>query len=272
MTDQSTTTGLHVADSGGEGRPVVLIHGWPMSAESWQHQVEPLRAAGQRVVVYDRRGFGRSATGDSYDYDALADDLAGILEDLDLRDVTLVGFSMGGGEVARYVARHGEERLHSLVFAAAVPPYLLRTDENPDGPLETEAAHEMRVSLEKDREAFFDGFTRDFFSAGGDPLVSEDERQDALRLCRESDPAAALACMDSFATTDFRADLDAITVPTLVIHGDSDQIVPLEGSGQRTHERIANSRLHVIEGAPHGLNASHVEEFNRVLLDFVAVG
>lgn len=127
---------LHVEDSGGAGRPVVLIHGWPLSAEAWKPQASVLREAGYRVVAYDRRGFGRSEKPEGgYDYDSLSDDLAGILEDLDLRDATLVGFSMGGGEVARYVSRHGEMRLHSVVFAAAIPPYLLKTDDNPEGPL-----------------------------------------------------------------------------------------------------------------------------------------
>jgi len=269
MTD--TDPHLHVVDSGGEGSPVVLVHGWPLSGESWQHQLEPLRGAGHRVVTYDRRGFGRSETGDRYDYDALADDLARVLVDLELRDAVLVGFSMGGGEVARYVARHGEERLRGLVFAAAVPPYLVRGEDNPDGPLTPDQAAEMRSALEKDRDAFFDDFITRFFSAGGDLLVSEEERQHAIRLCRQADQTAALACMDAFGTTDFRADLDAITLPTLVIHGDADQIVPLEGSGQRTHEQVGTSRLHVVPGAPHGLNVSHAAEFNRVLGDFLAV-
>ncbi|MEO7752167.1 MAG: alpha/beta hydrolase, partial [Terracoccus sp.] len=135
---------LHVEDSGGEGRPVVLIHGWPLSGAAWSDQVPALLAEGHRVVTYDRRGFGSSdKPRGGYDYDTLADDLAGIMEQLDLRDATLVGFSMGGGEVARYVSRHGQERLHSVVFASAVPPYLLQTDDNPDGPLTEEAAAEM---------------------------------------------------------------------------------------------------------------------------------
>ncbi|WP_110207089.1 alpha/beta fold hydrolase [Nocardioides daejeonensis] len=271
MNDQSPTRGLHVVDSGGAGRPVVLIHGWPLSGESWQAQLDPIHAAGYRVISYDRRGFGRSRPGDRYDYDTLADDLAGMLTDLDLQDVTLVGFSMGGGEVARYVARHGEDRLHSLVFAAAVPPYLMRTSDNPDGPLTAEQAEEMRKGLEQDRSAFFDDFVRTFFSSGEEPLVDDDVLAASKRMCHESDPDAALACMDSFSTTDFRDDLTAITRPTLVIHGDADQIVPLEGAGQRTHDAVAGSRLHVIAGGPHGINASHVEEFNRALVDFLAV-
>ncbi|CAM3598492.1 alpha/beta fold hydrolase [Nocardioides zeicaulis] len=264
------STKVHVEDSGGPGRPVVLIHGWPLSGESWSEQVGPLSAAGHRVVAYDRRGFGRSdKPSGGYDYDTLADDLDGVLEELDLTDVTLVGFSMGGGEVARYIARHGEDRIHSVVFAAAVPPYLMKSDDNPDGPLTEEAAKEMEDGLKADRTTFFDGFTRDFFSADGELKVTEEQRQEAIALCHQSDQTAALGCMEAFGTTDFRDDLTKVTVPTLVIHGDSDAIVPFEGSGQRTHAAIASSDLVVVEGAPHGFNVSHAEEFNRALLHFL---
>ncbi|MEO9325387.1 alpha/beta hydrolase [Nocardioides sp. C4-1] len=270
MSDEKTDgRNLHVTDSGGDGRPVVLIHGWPLSAESWSAQVPALKDAGYRVVAYDRRGFGQSDPGDAYDYDALAGDLDNVLADLDLNDVTLVGFSMGGGEVARYASAYGTDRLHSVVFAAAVPPYLLKGDDNPDGPLDQDAAAEMRSGLEQDRDAFFDGFVTDFYSAGGDLKVSEEERQKALALAQRSDQGAALGCMDAFGGTDFREDLSKITVPTLVIHGDSDATVPFEGSGKRTHESIAGSELVVLEGAPHGCNVSHADEFNRALLDFL---
>jgi non-heme chloroperoxidase len=265
----STDPGLHVADSGGDGRPVVLIHGWPLSGESWSHQLTPLRDAGYRVVVYDRRGFGQSDPGDGYDYDKLAGDLDNVLTDLDLTDVTLVGFSMGGGEVARYVSAYGEERLHSVVFAAAVPPYLAKTEDNPDGPLDEETADGFRQGVENDRDGFFDQFTTAFFSAGDELKVSEDERQQAIALCQQSDQDAVLGCLKAFGTTDFRPDLKTIGVPTLVIHGDSDGVVPFEGPGARTHEAVENSELHVVEGGPHGINASHAEEFNRRLLEFL---
>lgn len=262
---------LHVEDSGGEGRPVVLIHGWPLSAASWEAQTGPLRDAGFRVVAYDRRGFGRSEKPeDGFDYDTLADDLAGVLEDLDLQDATLVGFSMGGGEVARYVARHGQARLHSVVFAAAVPPYLRKSDDNPEGPLTDAKAKDMEAGLRADREAFFDQFTRDFFSANGELKVSEAQRQQAIALCLQSDQKAALGCMQAFATTDFRADLEKVTLPTLVVHGDSDATVPFEGSGKRTHAAIAGSELVVLADAPHGCNVSHAGEFNAALLAFLA--
>jgi pimeloyl-ACP methyl ester carboxylesterase len=266
------TTGdhnLHVRDSGGDGRPVVLIHGWPLSGESWSEQVPALKEAGHRVVTFDRRGFGKSDPGDSYDYDALAGDLDNVMTDLDLTDATLVGFSMGGGEVARYAGRYGLDRVHSVVFAAAVPPYLRQTDDNPDGPLTEDLAREMRSGLESDRDAFFDQFTTQFFSAGDELKVSEEQRQAALELCRLSDQDAALGCLEAFSTTDFRDDLTKITVPTLVLHGDSDGTVPLEGSGRRTHEAIEGSELVVIEDGPHGINASHPDEFNRALLAFL---
>ena len=267
MTD--TENNLKVHDSQGEGRPVVLIHGWPLSSRSWSEQTEVLKDAGYRVVSYDRRGFGESDPGDSYDYDALAGDLDNVIDNLELTDVTLVGFSMGGGEVARYVSAYGEDKLHSVVFAAAVPPYLMKSEDNPDGPLTEDAAHEMKGGLEKDRDSFFDDFTTSFFSVGDDLKVSDEQREDARAMCRQSDQKAAVGCMEAFATTDFRKDLEKVTVPTLVIHGDSDGTVPFEGSGKRTHEAIEGSELVVVEDAPHGLNLSHAEEFNRALLAFL---
>ena len=260
---------LKVHDSGGDGRPVVLIHGWPLSGLSWSEQTSALKEAGYRVLAYDRRGFGESDPGDKYDYDSLADDLDNVLTELDLSDVTLVGFSMGGGEVARYASRHGEDRLHSVVFAAAIPPFLLKNDDNPDGPLSEDAAGEMREGLDDDRDAFFENFMTTFFSVDEDLKVSDEQRDKALALCKKSDQEAALGCMDAFSRTDFRDDLPKITVPTLVIHGDSDVIVPFEGSGQRTHDAIEGSELVVLEGAPHGCNVSHASEFNQALLEFL---
>lgn len=263
---------LHVEDTGGDGRPVVLIHGWPLSGASWKLQVPALQNAGYRVIAYDRRGFGRSdkpSTG--YSYDALAQDLQGILEALDLRNVTLVGFSMGGGEVARYVSAYGQDRLHSVVFASAVPPMLMKTSGNPDGPMEAAQAASMSAGLTSDADAFYDGFTKQFFSphADGHILVTEQQRQEALELCKQASKIAALEAMQSFGTTDFREDLPKVTVPTLVLHGDADGIVPFEGSGQRTHAAIAQSELHLVKGGPHGINVSHADEFNQALLAFL---
>jgi pimeloyl-ACP methyl ester carboxylesterase len=261
---------LHVDDSGGNGRPVVLIHGWPLSAQAWEPQVSVLRAAGYRVVAYDRRGFGRSDKPESgYSYDTLADDLQRVMDQCGLQDVTLVGFSMGGGEVARYIARYGESRLHSAVFASAVPPYLMKTVDNPDGPLLPEKAQQKKQALEQDRSSFFEHFTRDFFSANGTLQVTESQRGAAVALCLQSAPHAALACMDSFGTTDFRTDLTKVTVPTLVIHGMADAIVPIEGSGERTHRAVPHSKLVRVSGAPHGMNLSHAQAFNDALLSFL---
>ena len=261
---------LHIEDSGGSGRPVVLIHGWPLSAEAWQPQVSVLQAAGYRVVTYDRRGFGRSdKPASGYSYDVLADDLQRVMDQCGLQDATLVGFSMGGGEVARYIARCGQSRLRSVVFAAAVPPYLMKTADNPEGPLTPEKAQQMQAALEQDRTVFFDQFTTDFFSAGGVLQVTESQRREAIVLCHQSAQPAALACMGSFGTTDFRDDLKKVTVPTLVIHGDSDAIVPFEGSGQRTQRAVAHSQLVLVKGAPHGFNLSHAQAFNEALLSFL---
>lgn len=267
---QADTVRLHIEDSGGSGRPVVLIHGWPLSAQAWEPQVSVLREAGYRVVAYDRRGFGRSDKPESgYGYDTLADDLQRVMNQCDLQDATLVGFSMGGGEVARYVERHGESRLRSVVFAAAVPPYLMKTADNPDGPLTPEKAKEKSAAFERDRSAYFDQFTTAFFSVDGVLQVTESQRREAILLCEQSAQHAALACMESFATTDFREDLKKLTLPTLVIHGATDAIVPIEGSGQRTHRAVPHSKLMVVNGAPHGLNVSHASAFNDALLSFL---
>lgn len=263
---------VHIEDSGGDGRPVILIHGWPLSGASWKAQTTELRSAGFRVITYDRRGFGQSDKPKSgYDYDTLADDLAGLIDTLNLENVSLVGFSMGGGEVARYITNHGSDKLHSVVFAAAVPPMLLKSDDNPDGPLEQAKADEMTESLTQDEAAFYDQFTKEFFSANADGniLVTEAQRQEALELTKQADKHAALEAMQFFATTDFRDDLLNITVPTLVIHGDADGTVPFEGSGHRTHEAIPQSELYVIAGGPHGINVSHKDEFNNALISFL---
>ena len=255
----------------GEGKPVVLIHGWPLSGRSWEAQVPALIAAGHRVITYDRRGFGKSSqpwTG--YDYDTFTADLHGLMTHLDLKDATLVGFSMGGGEVARYVARHGTERVAKAVFAAAVPPYLYKSADNPEGGLDDATIAQFQGGVTADRMAFLDGFTTNFFSAGGKLMVSEAQRVYARDIAAFASPKGTLDCIGAFASTDFRADLAKIKLPTLVIHGDSDAIVPFEISGARTHKAIAGSRLILVKGAPHGFNLSHAAEFNKGLLEFLA--
>lgn len=263
---------VHVDDYGGEGRPVVLIHGWPLSGKSWSEQIQPLLDAGFHVISYDRRGFGDSdkpSTG--YDYDTFTEDLNGLLDQLDLRNVSLVGFSMGGGEVARFVATYGESRVHNVVFAAAIPPYLMQTKDNPDGPLKQASADKMTEELQADPANFYKGFLEQFFSPNGDGnvLISDQQMSEALALCNQADTQAALGAMKAFTTTDFRDDLLKITVPTLIIHGDADGIVFYDGSGKITHDTVVGSQLHVIEGGPHGINVSHAKEFNQVLIDFL---
>ena len=276
MTEVTAHSGLlskvkvHVEDPGGPGRPVVLIHGWPLSGASWSEQIAPLTAAGLRPIAYDRRGFGSSdKPGKGFDYDTLADDLAAVIDELDLQDVSLVGFSMGGGEVVRYISRHGQDRLRSVVLASAVPPFLAQSADNPDGPLDQATADGMEADLKAGRDTFFRGFVTSFYSAGGVLKATQAQVDEAVELCLQSDQTAALSCMESFATTDFRTDLPKITVPTLVIHGDSDGVVPFEGSGKRAHEAIAGSELVLLEDAPHGNNVTHAAQFNAALVEFL---
>lgn len=271
VADEGGTTVEVYYEDHGSGRPVVLIHGWPLSGRSWEGQVSALVDAGHRVIVYDRRGFGRSTQAwEGYDYDTLAADLSKLLESLDLFDVTLVGFSMGGGEVARYVGTHGTTRVAKVVFAAAVPPYLHQSDDNPDGGLDDETIELFESGIVGDRLAFLDGFVSTFFTADAEELVSQPQHDYLVAVAAQASPKGTLACIGAFGRTDFRADLERVDVPCLVIHGDSDGIVPLEVSGKRTAETVADSSLVVLEHAPHGLNVTHRDKFNRALLDFLA--
>lgn len=261
---------IHYEDYG-TGKPVVLIHGWPLSARSWEHQVPALVEAGYRVITYDRRGFGDSSQPwNGYDYDTFTADLHALLEHLDIREATLVGFSMGGGEVVRYISTYGSDRVAKAVLAAAVPPYLYKSDDNPDGGLDDATIAAFQAGVETDRLAFLDEFTVNFFSANGKLKVSESQRDYAREIAAFASPKGTLDCITAFGRTDFRADLKKLTLPTLVIHGDSDGIVPLEVSGKRSAEALANSELVVVKGGPHGLNASHPQEFNQALLGFLA--
>ena len=269
-TENDAPIELHYEDVG-TGSPVVLIHGWPLSGRSWESQVPALVEAGHRVVTYDRRGFGDSSQPwGGYDYNTFAADLDVLLQHLDLREVALVGFSMGGGEVVRYIARYGTDRVAKAVLAAAVPPYLYKSDDNPEGGLDDATIAAFQEGVRTDRLAFLDEFTTNFFSAGGQLKVSEPQREYARDIAASASPKGTLDCIAAFARTDFRADLEKITVPTLVIHGDSDAIVPFEVSGRRSAEAIANADLVVVKGAPHGFNASHADEFNGHLLRFLA--
>jgi len=255
----------------GAGKPVVLIHGWPLSGRSWESQVPALVAAGHRVITYDRRGFGWSSQPwEGYDYDTLTADLHSLMTHLDLKDATLVGFSMGGGEVARYVATYGTERVAKTVFAAAVPPFLYKSADNPEGGLDDATIAHFKAGVSTDRMALLETFTANFFSAGGKLQVSEAQRVYARNIAAFASPKGTLDCIHAFSYTDFRADLAKFNLPTLVIHGDSDAIVPFEVSGARTHKAIAGSRLELIKGAPHGFNLSHAAQFNKALLEFLA--
>ena len=269
-TENNHPVQLYYEDQG-SGKPVVLIHGWPLSGRSWEAQVPALVAAGYRVITYDRRGFGASSQPWSgYDYDTFAADLNGLMTELDLKDATLVGFSMGGGEVARYIAKYGTDRVSKAVFAGAVPPYLYKGDDNPKGGLDDATIEQFENGVKTDRLAFLEDFSKNFFTAGDKLLVSEAQRAYAVQIAAFASPKGTLDCIGAFGRTDFRADLEKIKIPTLVIHGDSDAIVPLEVSGARTHKAIPGSVLKVVEGAPHGFNASHAAEFNEGLLAFLS--
>ena len=256
----------------GSGKPVVLIHGWPLSGRSWENQVPALIQAGYRVISYDRRGFGWSSQPwNGYDYDTFAADLNVLLEHLDLRDVSLVGFSMGGGEVVRYISRYGTQRIAKAVLAAAIPPYLYKSADNPEGGLDDATIAQFEGGVKKDRLAFLEDFTHKFFAAGSKTdLISEPARIYSRDIAAFASPKGTLDCIGAFARTDFRGDLTKMTLPTLILHGDSDGIVPFEVSGKRAHASIKGSQLALIKGAPHGMNATHAAEFNAALLEFLA--
>lgn len=257
----------------GTGNPVVLIHGWPLSHEMWDYQLAELPAHGLRVVAYDRRGFGKSTqTWDGYDYDALADDLKAVLDELNLQNVTLVGFSMGGGEVARYMSRHGGARVAKVAFISAVTPYLLKTEDNPDG-VDQEVFDEMAENIRKDRAAFLQTFSKTFYGVNFVSYpVSQAHLDGDFARAYVASHKATLDCATAFSTTDFRDDLTQISVPTLIIHGDSDKTVPIEASGERTANALPSAQYIVYEGAPHGLFVTEKDRLNEDLLSFILEG
>ncbi len=251
-------TDIYFEDSGGSGQAVVLIHGWPLSGRMWESQVNALTAAGYRAVTYDRRGFGQSgkATG-GYDYDTFASDLNDLLESQDLANVVLVGFSMGGGEVARYIGRYGTGRVAKAALLGAVPPFLLKTADNPDGAPQS-LFDEMLAGVTKDRVAFLDQFFQSFYNT--DTVKSHPDLVAFSKwIAWAASPLGTQQCIVAFGTTDFRQDLPKIDVPTLVAHGDDDRIVPIDISGKKSHEMIKGSRYEVLKGAPHGYAATHAE-------------
>lgn len=224
----------------GTGKPVVLIHGWPLSGRSWEYQVPALVEAGYRVITYDRRGFGQSSQPwEGYEYDTFTSDLHQLLEHLELQNVTLVGFSMGGGEVARYISTYGTDRIEKAVFAGAVPPYLYKSEDHPEGALDDATIEAFKSGVINDRLAFLDEFTKGFFAAGNrTDLVSEPFRLYNWDIAASASPKGTLDCITAFSKTDFRKDLEKFNIPTLIIHGDSDATVPYEYSGKLTHEAL----------------------------------
>jgi non-heme chloroperoxidase len=268
--ENSAPITLHYEDVG-SGRPIVLIHGFPLSGRSWEKQVPVLLGAGYRVITYDRRGFGDSSQPSfGYDYDTFAQDLHELITALDLHDVVLGGMSMGGGEVARYFGTYGSERVSAAAIISGVPPFLLKTPETPNG-LDQGAFDDIQAAIAKDRLAYLTGFLSAFYNT--DELmgkrISEEVVRDSWNIAAGASPIGTWSCPPTW-HTDFRSDLTQIDVPTLVMHGDADRILPIEATGARTHEAIKGSRYVVVEGAPHGLLWTHADEVNRGLLDFLA--
>ena len=254
----------------GKGRPIVLIHGWPSSKEMWEYQIDNLVDNGLRVVKYDRRGFGKSSKPwGLYNYDAFAEDLDAIMTKLDLQNAVLIGFSMGGGEVARYLSRFGSSRVSKVVLISTVLPFMLKTQDNPEG-VDSEVFEQMLDDINEDRIGFLDNFGKQFFGVN---LISHPVSSSYLQYFTN---LAAVASSNStkqaamaFANTDFRKDISSINVETLIIHGDEDQIVPIDASSARTSKLIPNSQYLVYEGAPHGLFYTHKDKLNQDLLDFI---
>lgn len=260
---------LYVKDYG-SGKPVILIHGWPLSGEMWEYQVETLVENNFRVITYDRRGFGKSSQPwNGYSYDSLTDDLKSIIEQLELNDVTLVGFSMGGGEVVRYFSRHGGKNVSKAVLISSITPFLLRTTDNPEG-RNPEDNDERTNTIKNDRINFIDNFGKTFF---GVSLLNKPLSTPLLEyyrmLCSVASPHATLECAKSFSTTDFRDEMSSINVPTLIIHGDEDDIVPIEISSEKASELIPNNKFLVYEEAPHGLFYTERDRLNKDLIEFL---
>jgi len=253
----------------GDGPAVLLIHGFPLSGASFEKQTAALLAAGFRVLTYDRRGFGKSSQPTTeYDYDTFARDLYTLVEKLDLRELTLVGFSMGTGEVARYLGRYGSERIARAVFIAPIPPVAVQSDDNPEG-VPPAAFDEIKKNIAADRYAFLEGFFKNFYNIG---LLSSPISDAALRaswtVAISASAYATYHCVTTW-KTDFRPDLPKITVPTLIIQGDADQILPYEATGKKLAAAIPGAKLVTVKGAPHGLLWTHAEEVNKALLEFL---
>ena len=267
-TTASPSTELHYVDLG-SGQPVVLIHGWPLSHRMWESQITALCDGGYRCIAYDRRGFGESGKpSGGYDYDSFASDLNDLMTQLDVHDAALVGFSMGGGEVARYIGRYGTGRVARAALLSSVTPFLLKTADNPNG-VDRAVFDGMIESAKADRVQFLEQFLPNYFNYELGIGLSADLLPFSKWIAWNASALATVECIRAFGTTDFRTDLDRMTVPTLVAHGDSDRIVPFEISSKLAHERIEGSRLELIAGAPHGLAATHGQQLSALLLDFL---
>jgi pimeloyl-ACP methyl ester carboxylesterase len=269
--ENSGSIDLYYEDHG-SGRPVVLIHGWPLSSASWEKQVPALLVAGYRVISYDRRGFGNSSKPTSgYDYDTFAKDLQQIMTTLDLREVALVGHSMGGGEVARYIGTYGSDRVQKVAFIDAIPPFLLKTPDNPRG-MDRSVFDGFIASIAQDRYTYLSWFLANFYNVDvlGGKLVSDDVVRASWNVGAASSAKGFGDCVPAW-LTDFRPDLARITVPTLVVHGDADRILPINATGIPLHESIRGSRLAVIQGGPHGTIWTHAEKVNAELVNFLGL-
>ena len=254
----------------GKGKPVVFIHGWPLSGSMWEYQVTQLPQQGLRCIIYDRRGFGKSDRPFSgYDYNTMAGDLKSLLDELNLTDVTLVGFSMGGGEIAKYFSLHGGARVSKVVLISAVVPYMLKTADNPDG-VPQEMFDKMAKAMTEDRPTFLEGFNKDFYGVGpSNNPVTDAYLNNSLNKGMDASPIATIQCAKSFSSTDFRKDVIKINVPTLIIHGDKDKTVPIKPTGEQSAKLIKGSVFKVYKGAPHGLWFTDKEKLNQDLVDFI---
>jgi non-heme chloroperoxidase len=268
-TENDAPIKIHYEDHG-SGQPVVLIHGYPLDGNSWERQERELLANGYRAISYDRRGFGRSSQPTvGYDYDTFAADLDALLEHLDLTDVVLVGFSMGTGEVTRYLGTYGSARVRKAALLGAIPPFLLKTDDNPEG-VDGQVFEGIKAAIVKDRYAYFHDFFDNFYNvdALAPDRISDQALQASFIVAAGASPYASYACVDTW-LTDFRADLPKIDVPTLVVHGTEDRILPFEATAGRLHGLIADVAVVPVEGGPHNIGWTHPDEVNRALLDFL---
>lgn len=254
----------------GKGRPVILIHGWPLSADSWDPIMMAFKDAGMRAIAYDRRGFGHSDHAASgYDYDTFADDLAALIEHLDLTDnIGLAGFSMGGGEIARYMSRHGGKGVSAVALVSSVVPYMLQTDDNPNG-VPQATFDEMTAGMKKDHRHFFTSFFKDFYGDGWITNgVSEEEKHWAWMTAMMASKWAVMESAKAFATTDFRPDLSYFRVPTLVVHGTADKTVPIDATGRVVAKQVPGAQLIEYDGEPHGIFATQTERLSNDLVQF----